>query len=200
MEPVDEGEGYTHSHLPTEPRVPDPRAHSVQFIGNQLPITLPSQYLNSAAVVAPSQQRVVDLRGHGHINSCGQNSQVSERVRQQLKEQDRMSDRVMASRQIGDELMSLHAQQEHPSIESAGPQTPVTEPPTQYPTGPSAFQRTGFVIGAPVNHLVPRNDVVDEEQSPAYSGLTAGTESPGNSGITISLSGRSSSNTSSEGN
>lgn len=112
---------------------------------------------------------VIDIRGtHGNKNG----EQLTENVFMRIKIEDRVNDRIVPSHQSEEVHNSMNTEQELPSplpyssIRVPGNQTSDTVP------------RTGTSGDLPASHhLVIRNDVLEEEQSPGDSGLTAGTVS-----------------------
>ncbi|XP_071148284.1 uncharacterized protein [Mytilus edulis] len=190
MEPEYQGEGQIPQANTVEQQRPSQATErSVQFTGNQLPLHL-EEFQNSTASVNrsindiqgvnQSQPGTVDIQGQGQNKHSRTDPYMHEYMRKRLKMEDRENDRSRVVPSLQENPVNLGSQQEqpspgnHPSIRGVGNQTP---------TEPSLFFRTGISSEVPVNHLVHRNDVITEEQSPGDSGLTAGT---------VSLSDRSS--------
>nr|ADB80146.1 caspase-8-like protein [Mytilus californianus] len=178
MEPEYQGEGHIRPAYTVEQPRPTPATeHSVQFTGNQIPLHL-GQFQNSTASVIPSQQEIVDIRGTRSNKNGRLDDNVDSNMAKRLKVLDRERDRLVPSQQ--EDPVFLYSQQEQPSTGNYPSVIGIRNQPT---AEPSPVNRTGISSEVPVNHLVPRNDVVTEEQSPGDSGLTAGT---------VSLSDRSS--------
>ncbi|VDI58512.1 caspase 8 [Mytilus galloprovincialis] len=190
MEPEYQGEGQIPQANTVEQQRPSQATErSVQFTGNQLPLHL-EEFQNSTAIVNrsindirgvnQSQPGTVDIQGQGQNKHSRTDPYMHEYMRKRLKMEDRENDRSRVVPSLQENPVNLGSQQEqpspgnHPSLRGVGNQTP---------TEPSPFFRTGISSEVPVNHLVHRNDVITEEQSPGDSGLTAGT---------VSLSDRSS--------
>ncbi|XP_076089316.1 uncharacterized protein LOC143059664 [Mytilus galloprovincialis] len=182
MEPEYQGEGQIPAANTVEQQRPTQATeHSVQFTGNQLPLHL-GQFQNSTASVnpsvndiqsvIPSQQEIVDIQGTRSNKNGRPYDNVDNNMHKRLKVLDRERDRLVPSQQ--EDPVFLYSQQEQPS---PGAFPSVIGIRNQPPTEPSLFHRTGISSEVPVNHLVPRNDVITEEQSPGDSGLTAGTVS-----------------------
>ncbi|CAC5365577.1 CASP8 [Mytilus coruscus] len=188
MEPEYQGEGQIPPANTVEQQRPTQATeYSIQFTGNRLPLHL-GQFQNSTASVnprvndiqgvIPSQQGIVDIQGPSRNKNSRTDHNIDDYMRKRIKVQDKENDRVVPSLQENPVFLSSQQEQPspgtYPSVRGVGNQTP---------TEPSLFNRTGISSEVPVHHLVPRNDVVIEEQSPGDSGLTAGT---------VSLSDRSS--------
>ena len=126
-----------------------------------------NQYQNSAV----NNEGIVDIQRPDRNKNDRQRVQFSEQVKKRLKIEDRASDRVLPGHQTEEQQHS--SMQTLPSVRLVDNQISDTV----------SFPRTGTSNNLPSHHLVPINDVLEEEQSPGDSGLTAGT---------ISLSDRSS--------
>lgn len=164
--PINEGE------VPPSPRVeigmgPVDREDPVDMVDERQTITQRHQYQNSAV----NNEGIVDIQYPDRNKTDRQRIQISEQVTKRIKMEDRASDRVLPGHQT--EEQQLSSMQNIPSVRLVGNQISDTVP----------FPRTGTSNNLPPHHLVPINDVLEEEQSPGDSGLTAGT---------ISLSDRSS--------
>ena len=162
--PVDEGE--------VPPRVeigmgPVDRGDPVDISDERQTATQRKQYQNSNV----NNEEIVDIQRPDRNKKDRQRAQISEQVKKRIKREDRASDRVLPGHQTEEQQHS--SMQNLPSVRLIGNQISDTVP----------FPRTGTSNNLPPHHLVPINDVLEEEQSPGDSGLTAGT---------ISLSDRSS--------